>query len=869
MSSLSSVIGKPLAAQQTQSPQQSPQSGQEKKLQETVAVVVIHGVGEAVEGWIDSGLIPRMQTWLAYGGLEKIYDPKAIGSEADKPTLVIEVQCGGDESKARQRWISVSLDNDRAFESFCKCVGLEQLLFKDEYAGRDQRFQNRDQLIDEVWDKIYEDKSVRSEDLLKKLHAANVPAAYAFCAESSVSRVRDPEKRGDPAATWRSFTRAWESPSHKVIVTEMFWADLSYGGGIILQRLLSMIELFLEAPFVLGRAFVGDSEGLLDKVIAKLILAANWLMRWPLAGLNAAIFACCFTAVVLSQFGRLDLLPIGVIATLLLVANAGRKAMLAWRHEKPGLSDLGLTTMVCSVALAAIVALWCLVSGEWLSFEPQATAVSCLNISVRIILGFWFFWSTLNVAGVIIVSLVAAGRYLVWLYQRLFDQAKAPDSWKTKIQPLARPGAAIGVGVLIGIIWKLVLSALGLLIIPILADTACKPQTNGVLPPDMSIIDIVFNLGGNANGNACQLVYANQHLSNVLVLNFIAALGVGLAVIFIVGWRQALKEIYPGHAQDGTLVIPRLIAHPVLIAMLFAVSCLGFEVFYVLPFGQDKPSSLIGRGLDFVMMPPSVGLALFAFAMALVAEFSSNIIHIGRDLVDHQYYRNETTRPAQLYAMMARWAGMAPEPEAKPDPNGPAGEKKTDSRNYIRRMRIQRRLEALIEEVIRYQEADRIVFFAHSQGTVILHDYLLNTNDAFAGDLPGRESLKKMRIDVLTIGSPLKHIYRYYYDDYSQPDDALSAHGIICVDSWTNMWRIDDPIGQDVHDMPNIKQGSIVNIGIPPGGHTDYWRDGQVCRALWALIEGRDPVVAVRQGPMADELKISHSMPPLASWKMA
>ena len=59
------------------------------------------------------------------------------------------------------------------------------------------------------------------------------------------------------------------------------------------------------------------------------------------------------------------------------------------------------------------------------------------------------------------------------------------------------------------------------------------------------------------------------------------------------------------------------------------------------------------------------------------------------------------------------------------------------------------------------------------------------------------------------------------------------------------MFRIDDPIGQDVdlHD-------GIVNIGIGPGGHTDYWKEHVVCQKIWDMIVS-PPATAVTAAPAA------------------
>ena len=120
---------------------------------------------------------------------------------------------------------------------------------------------------------------------------------------------------------------------------------------------------------------------------------------------------------------------------------------------------------------------------------------------------------------------------------------------------------------------------------------------------------------------------------------------------------------------------------------------------------------------------------------------------------------------------------------------------------------------------------------------MILSDYLNDHDDLVDEAHHARESLKGVkRIDVLTIGSPLKHIYEHYYGDYEPPYRGTK---VLDVDSWTNIWRVDDPIGQDINPTACSKDGMICNMGIGPGGHEDYWREVDVLAVLWSLIENR------------------------------
>ncbi|MEQ1651559.1 MAG: CoA transferase [Hyphomicrobium sp.] len=786
------------------------------KPSEKVGVVVIHGVGPTDEGWIDGYLIPEIEKWSAYdrvAGTARMPDPEDPNTNA----LVLSARAADD------KWVAVALNDDGDFAAFAAAIGKPKLADDPAVKLRKDRIANRDELVDVIAEAF---KAVPSGELLARLRRAFVPSTLAFRPESEVNRVRDPES-SDTARTWRSFTRRWPLEKREVVVTEMFWADLSHGGGTILNRLIAMIELFLEAPFVLGHAFLGGNVGPFENMIRKLILISNWLMRWPIAGLNVSIFSACFAAMALHAFGRLDLLAPTVIITLIAVALTGLWATLEWQHRKPGLADIGLASLIAGLGLAAVVALcWMFADSDTMQSPP-----AYLNIAIRLILLFWFLWTMLNVTAVLLVTLMGLKRYFQHRIQRPKEGQRAAIE---RTVPLARPAAAIGLGVLIGIVWKLVLAILGILVIASIGSTRDAQISN--CAQEMSLLDIVTRAT-----DICQLAYAEQQLANVRDLNIAAALFVAFALFIVVKWRHARIATYPRSAMDGTLVLPRLIAHPLLIATLFALAVINATVFYVLPLmiGADAP--LIFREMIFgsfdSTLPPALGFVLFIATLIFVAEHSDTTLHIGRDLVDHQYYRDPAWGSVKLQAALSqfvhkvtrgRWGEATPAPATGPQ-----------SRNYRRRVRIQRRLESLIDDVIRTNGIDRLVFLAHSQGTVILSDYLIDHNGLVGPAHHARDSLKGVeRIDVLTMGSPLKHIYEHYYGDYEPPYEGGRT---LDVDSWINMWRVDDPIGQDINPTACSKDGKICNIGIPPGGHQNYWKQAEICAVLWALIENRAP----------------------------
>ena len=115
----------------------------------------------------------------------------------------------------------------------------------------------------------------------------------------------------------------------------------------------------------------------------------------------------------------------------------------------------------------------------------------------------------------------------------------------------------------------------------------------------------------------------------------------------------------------------------------------------------------------------------------------------------------------------------------------------------------------------RFGPFDRVVFVAHSLGSIIALDYVqaLRKNP---------NSSKDIDIDLVTMGSPLEYIFRYYMP-HSYPDAATFAerHGL----AWKNIYRADDYIGTHITVAPNAR---IEEFPLDPGGHQDYLNDEKV-----------------------------------------
>ncbi|MEO1720065.1 MAG: hypothetical protein AAFR23_07535, partial [Pseudomonadota bacterium] len=287
--------------------------------------------------------------------------------------------------------------------------------------------------------------------------------------------------------------------------------------------------------------------------------------------------------------------------------------------------------------------------------------------------------------------------------------------------------------------------------------------------------------------------------------------------------RIALKLVFRKAAREGRLRLPRLIASPLLIATLFIGAVVNFAAFYTylyedLAIAQSVRDITVALTVQSTVGAATLGILAFGFVLRRVIEISNGFVHVGRDLVDHQYNPDRVRVARRIRPLNARARRSIRESAPR----------------FQRRHRVQSRLEELIDNVVARNEVDRLIFVAHSQGTVITHDYLIN-HDNLSDARPRTQALFRSlsAIDIITVGSPLKHLYRYYFSDYDQIAETTDQdrHLMARISSWTNLYRVDDPIGGPV----DLRDG-ITNIGLPPGGHVDYWREAGFCRVLWELI---------------------------------
>lgn len=304
-------------------------------------------------------------------------------------------------------------------------------------------------------------------------------------------------------------------------------------------------------------------------------------------------------------------------------------------------------------------------------------------------------------------------------------------------------------------------------------------------------------------------------LTQTLVYAVLAMLVLGLVAAVVVSRRAGLKHLL---ALDPDLTTRedrwygRLILNPGLNMGLFSgILILAFGVFYavaefVLPVASDHLrhqsvpfvcSDLVHIGLRVSCYMDTAlkaygheAIAIIAIIGLLIVNFSdvvAMVLGVARDVI--------------IYVTRSEWANPT-------DPGNPS--------RYVYRDRIERRFTNTVEKLLAQEGPDvaRITVISHSQGTVVARRGLEAMADA---DLPTTV--------LITMGSPLSHIYgQYFCVDYT-----FDGPGPGWLERWHNIYRADDFVG-------TVVQGHgtrATNHRVRPRGHTGYWVD----RNVWAVFD--------------------------------
>lgn len=144
--------------------------------------------------------------------------------------------------------------------------------------------------------------------------------------------------------------------------------------------------------------------------------------------------------------------------------------------------------------------------------------------------------------------------------------------------------------------------------------------------------------------------------------------------------------------------------------------------------------------------------------------------------------------------------------------------------NFARRDAVEARFRRVLEITIKAAQPDRLTIISHSLGTVVATRVLgqMQRADEVDPALP-------LDTRLITMGSPVTHIYRKYFQDNFEIRGLLMQHEADAPRiKWINIFRSDDFVGTWISGLDR----DVENYGVSAGGHPGYFVD----REVWEIL---------------------------------
>ena len=642
--------------------------------------------------------------------------------------------------------------------------------------------------------------SDRADRLVLVVHGVGDPApgatvgAFARALASHARQDLDPVEEvlwlpdgdGREVETFPCHLRRIRSgSSSETLLGEVHWADVSAVGGGALGAVRGFFSVVFGLRHVARnaadprRADAGCEPA--AAWLRRFSAAIGYLLRGPVLASNLMLALMLAVVAVLLSLSpgpeRTVAEPLagGLLVAVGLIGLAAGTLAYRRRRGRPG-GDLALWTAICGVAylLQPVLAHWV---ADWWPVVAQHHQRRPFQIpgwdSRAIDLSFY---------GVQLIDLVG----LCWIVAAVLILL-ATAAWALARRRLGRryaPGvnAAQAINTLTVGLWFLAIPAFWVVV-------------NRQLPAEAKIqySEILLKEGLKAMG-------LNWALAFLLSL-----VGLGTYAARLLWARRRTAASY-----RRTDAAPRLLLGVWLERALIALPVGAASAILSLAWmaGQQKTDGVQGADLSGLfdqgnVIAFQVAIFLSAVAAALLPRLRVGL-DVGVDVINH--FRRE------------------------PDRTIPAGPRPGDDEEgarprtaYVRRERIRERLRQVLEVLVERARPGRLTIVAHSQGTVAAVDVL-------AEGLPPNVRRVVGECGLVTMGSPLTHLYQHYFPNEYPPladsrwDGLRAAVGA----DWLNLFRIDDFVGT------GIEPGAAwpVDQPVDRGGHTGYWTDRQVIEHL-------------------------------------
>jgi len=593
--------------------------------------------------------------------------------------------------------------------------------------------------------------------------------------------------------------RAKTQGEQPILFAEVYWGDISKSEGGISHLLLRLLTIVFHLRYLIDCAAAYPCDGWMSRC-QRITL---WLASWILCGPLAAMYALLFLFMML-QMGKIALN--WLFETLFPSVSYTGEPVTVW------LADYELLTFS---NIAIIVGAWL----YWISNARRLTWG-----------GTWRYllaWFTIDAFVIAALSL----RSLLWADTAL----QVTDIFPTCIKCASVALLVTILLVLLGLAWATVLMIIDW------ANAAAYSAAIGASMVQLALWSVIVpafamflfalpNIGDRTMSWEVRDLFLTNSAILLLPLSALSLTGLLRIIRF-----RVLRSRTPG----------RLIVHWTTVLALAIATIVG-GVLYINEFinrvAPDSPFvvvSLLDIRHQIGMRPwaapitaslevPWIQLSIVLGSVALATGFlysARTLLHIVMDVISH-FYR------LHVYPMGT-----------------------IDHNSHTLQKRITHRVHRVLAEM-HAEGATRVTIVSHSQGTATAVIALARADLDAQFDPHGsptnleahvRDWLRTVRVDLVTMGSPISHLYQHYFPDRYPPfyvrEGGVSIRNLVwgnwvgLVHSWTNLYRYDDFVGTTIvgdGDFPHTFPKNIPLTAL--GGHTKYWDHVDVIENLDGVL---------------------------------
>ena len=591
------------------------------------------------------------------------------------------------------------------------------------------------------------------------------------------------------AKTFSSHVRHFESRNHSATAAEIFWGDLSQVRRGILGILAGLMQIIFGLRYV---AYVAaDQPGWAARGLRLLALHCSRLLHGPLLAVNI-LLAVLTLLLVGTQALWPDSYLSGMWADSLAIMTSISLMLLAgllWRIARSRVVErVWFWIFVGSFFLGILVGIKTLIAPEvsHLHDHDHHNEMGC-----------GLFWYCR------IFFILLEFQY-IWL---TFMMVAMAICWGCAILHPKTHRQGLHVGFLI----PMLLIGLWSLIIPMFWVTAGEALKKVV---DVDRYDWLFH-------------EAVPMLAIQCVMSVMLAVMMVIVLIWYAVWRSRNHvENYEIGRRSPRLILNPLVQFCVGLAAIVGIGMSLWMAYLQLdgtPYEKYAIGSILVEANKYAIavLVPLTGLLVFSL------QYLRSGLDIVLDVVNHFYLRPIVDHD---------------EHDVLHDDDEYLGRFVTESHEveFTRRDIIGSRMRKVLEHFgQRFDNRPILNIVAHSQGTIIAAE-ILNSDDM------NWLRTKFKKINLITMGSPLGHLYQYYFPHiYPALDQPFWSNLRSRVDRWMNIFRIDDFVGTEISFPNSIRESKgpvCSNHPIEVAGHNWYWID----REALSVIAGEQisPIVS-------------------------